>query len=281
MATDEQRTQAKEHGWIPQEEFKGDPGKWADADVFLERAETFIPFLNKAKRNLETQLSQERAQREKLQQQLEDTKRSVQTLEQIRVADATADREELRADLKARIAVATKDGDGEAVAELTDQLAELLSTPAKPAAPAKSDPPPQAGTPQTTYTPEFISWRERNEWFGIDPDKSEYALYQASRIRRLEPDLKGTAFWDKVSSTVDVQFNPPPKHAKVDTSTLGGAGAGGGATNGKGYTDLSADAKAIVADEARFRVGPDKQYKTLAEWQNYYAKVFFSQSLKP
>ncbi|MFV2058128.1 MAG: hypothetical protein ACC707_16805, partial [Thiohalomonadales bacterium] len=42
-------------GWVPKEDFKGNPDMWRPAADFVERGETMIPFLNRRIRGLEQQ----------------------------------------------------------------------------------------------------------------------------------------------------------------------------------------------------------------------------------
>src|SRR6202012_6126561 len=44
--------EARRAGWRPLEEYRGKPGGWVDAKAFLERGETFMPFLQADRRRL-------------------------------------------------------------------------------------------------------------------------------------------------------------------------------------------------------------------------------------
>lgn len=50
--------EAKEHGWSPKEDFKGDPSRWVDAEAFMKRADEMMPLLKatnaRLKRDLES-----------------------------------------------------------------------------------------------------------------------------------------------------------------------------------------------------------------------------------
>ena len=39
--------EARTLGWVPAEEFKGDPNRWVDAETFVERGHTVMPILRK------------------------------------------------------------------------------------------------------------------------------------------------------------------------------------------------------------------------------------------
>jgi hypothetical protein len=44
--------QARELGWSPKEEFKGDPERWIDAETFVKRGEELMPILKANNRKL-------------------------------------------------------------------------------------------------------------------------------------------------------------------------------------------------------------------------------------
>lgn len=39
--------EARQHGWTPHDDFKGDPNKWVDAETFVKRADEVMPLLKK------------------------------------------------------------------------------------------------------------------------------------------------------------------------------------------------------------------------------------------
>ena len=51
--------EARTLGWVPAEEFKGDPNRWVDAETFVERGHTVMPILRKNNERLETLVKQQ------------------------------------------------------------------------------------------------------------------------------------------------------------------------------------------------------------------------------
>jgi hypothetical protein len=47
---------AKMQGWVPKDEFKGDPTKWINADEFVKRADHMMPILKSVNKKLEGQV---------------------------------------------------------------------------------------------------------------------------------------------------------------------------------------------------------------------------------
>ncbi len=48
--------EAKEHGWSPKEDFKGDPNRWVDAETFMKRADEMMPLLKAQNQKLKRDL---------------------------------------------------------------------------------------------------------------------------------------------------------------------------------------------------------------------------------
>lgn len=53
VTPDPQESKARIQGWVPKEEFRGDPAKWIDAKLFNERGETIIPIMRERNERLE------------------------------------------------------------------------------------------------------------------------------------------------------------------------------------------------------------------------------------
>ena len=51
---------ARNMGWVPKEDWKGNPDNWVGADEFVKRGETFVPFLQHQRKRLQADLDTER-----------------------------------------------------------------------------------------------------------------------------------------------------------------------------------------------------------------------------
>jgi len=51
-----QEAKARIQGWVPREDFRGDPDKWIDAKSFVERGETIVPIMKERNERLEKDL---------------------------------------------------------------------------------------------------------------------------------------------------------------------------------------------------------------------------------
>src|SRR5260221_6636441 len=265
--------EAGSHGWVGKDEFKGDKSKWVDAKTFLEGGQTFIPFLKAESGRLRQGLEAERQARLKLEGELEASRKSIETLSKLNEEDRAAAVESAKKEVKAQIAEAIKSGDTEVLGELTEQLIKL-TTPLPAPEEDDDEPAPVKPNGEVRQHPDFQPWVAKNKWFGTDSYKSNLAMAEAQRLRESGDTSQGMAFFDKVAAGVDKLLNPRATRSKVESGDLGG---GGGTGEGSSFHDLPSEAKAECNREAKSRVGPNKPYKTLADWQNRYATVYFNQ----
>lgn len=270
----EVKAEATTHGWVDKDQFKGDPEKWVDAKVFLERGQTFIPFLKAESARNRAALEGERAARLKLEGELAASRKSIETLNKLNAEDRAAEVEAAKKEVKLQIAEAAKNGDTSVLGELTEQLVKL-SLPREPDPDEEEEEVPARKNGALPPHPDFAPWVAKNSWFGKDSYKSNLAMAEGQRLRDAGDESQGMVFYDKISAAVDKLLNPRATRSKVESGDLGGGGAGG---EGGTFHDLPAEAKAECNREAKSRVGPNKPYKTLAEWQNRYATIYLNQT---
>jgi hypothetical protein len=236
-------TAARAGGWVPKDEFKGDPDKWLDAPHFVLKAAEILPHVTK-------ELREARAEIKSVQKTLKDFGEH---------HSRTAQREYERAlkDIQARIDYAASQGDVEGVRAGTDELVELNTE-------AKGGPRPVADA----VPPEFEEWREANPWFGRDK-----ALTAATAAIAEEVTAEGYAgkaqireVDRRIREVFPEKFAKPENPNRNNAPAVEGAGAPKG-PRGKTFSDLPPDAKAMALDFEKRGVMP----------RDKYAKEFFSQ----
>lgn len=285
---------AREMGWAPKEQWRGNPDNWIDAPTFVQRGEQVMPILQANLRKRDVQVTT-------LQQQIQDKDRrlaaaeeaiSVLTnlsTEQGRNAAKEKRRELLRAQADAR-----REGDTDAEIELGEQIADVTSqinaAEVKPAAaangkqgkaPAASGTAPAATDPTTD--PAYQAFTQENPWFGTDNRKTVLAT-EIGRELRNDPannHLQGKAFFDKVVAEVNKVFTPPRSTtSKVESGTGNGAASTRGndtdPASGKSYADLPDDAKAACDRFAKTVVGEGKTFKDMTAWRKHYVIQYFN-----
>lgn len=262
-------------GWIPKEEFKGDPEKWTDAETFVRRGKELLPILRKNNETLQGQVGRLEGQlaetRQIIAQHTEEME-AMKDLQKKAVKDAVQRaREELRASLR----TAKESGDLDAEVEITEQLGEvnrqlkdLDNVPTVKAPPETKTPPPD---------PDTLAWISRNPWFESDAALQGLTMGLAQKIKSSQATsgLTGKAFYDKLDEML-VEYLPSRRQAP--SKVEGGRGSGGGSGGGseKSFSSLPTDAKAECEKESKRFVGEGKAFKTKAEWQAHFAELYWA-----
>lgn len=228
--------EAREDGWCPQEEWKGKPDQWVDAETFVKRGEEIRPILQAKLRRL--QEDNEKKDRE----MADRLSRMERVYEEATKKQLQQQREEL---LKAR-REAIERGDGEAFEKAESEIQMLERS--------KSEP------------PENIAFKQRNPWFGKDPEMTQYAniiapgLYEqmaaqgadrAAYLNALEQQVKAH-FKDKFESKPARNVVEAPKQAPK--------------TKGNGWDKLPPEAKKAGEDFIRRNIFADKEAYAKSYW---------------
>lgn len=276
-ADPEVQARAEKMGWIPPARFKGDPEQFVDADAYIERGETVLPIVKAQNRKLELELASLRNSEAALKAAVAQANEAIAEMQERHSVETQKAIENARREVKAQLAAASEAGDHAGVAELTDKLTQM-KTAEEEAANAK---PPKAAPAAYVPPPELTEWNAENSWFGTDKRKTALALGIAQELREGGEKSVGREFFDKVSRELDAMLGG----TKSEDSSVAATSKVEGARNGsdadsraggrKGFNSLPADAKAACDADARQFVGPNKRYKTQAEWRARYAELYF------
>lgn len=268
---------ARDMGWRPLAEFRGDPAKWVDADVFVSRGEHFLPILRANNKRLQDQVSEQNATLEETRALLAASQESIRELKKFHDEDTARQVAKARKDLVAEIKQAREDGDVEKEMTLQGEVTrlDLAVANAPVAAPAASPAPAPAKT--AVQDPEFVAWEAENSWFKTDAKKHALAMAIAAEIRRDPANAKlvGRAFYDRVGEEVDAYLAPAGQTSKVGSSRSGGGNAPAAPAASRKFSDLPTEAQDACAQYAKKLVGPGRAYKDLDAWRAEYARKYF------
>lgn len=252
-------------GWVPKEQFRGDPEKWTDAETFVRRGHEIMPILRKNNEKLTATVENLTGEVSTLKESLKAAQEAMAEFKQYH--EETAKREYQRAveDLKAKRKQARADGEHELADEINDALDELSANApkeiTKPAAPAP------APTPaQPNLDPEYVKWEKDNEAWLKDSEKAAYAQSIAQYVRATSK-LTGRAFLDKITEEVETRFSGS-RPGRVEGT--GGTPRAGGKT----YSDLPAEARAACDRMAAKLVGPNRAFADIEAWRKSYVKSY-------
>lgn len=210
---------ARAMGWRPADEFKGDPAKHMDAKLFVERGETFLPFIKK--------------DRDEAKRELAELKRTVKQF--AKHSEKVEERAYQRAlaDLEARHTEAVETGDLAAGRAVLKEIRELEM----PQPVVIEDGP--AFDPAVARK-ELNAWIEDNDWYVLDDGKRRYADMQAETMGPAQEWPGGNKAWlVELGKRVERKF---AERKPILTNGGGNRAAPGG--GGKTFGDLPPEARA-------------------------------------
>lgn len=254
-------------GWVPQEQFRGDPERWVDAETFVRRGEEVLPIIKKNNEHLQEQVA-------RLKAELDASKESVSALKAFYDESLKTQVEAAKVKLLAEIREAREAGDVDREESLREDLTDLRAKEREVKAPAPT------ATAAPALDPVFVAWKNepQNAWFEKDKRRTSLALGIAQELRENPENngLVGRAFFDKVAAEVEKVFGAPASSvSKVEGSRNTGDSGGTPAPRGKGYASLPAEAKAACDRQGAKLVGKGRAFETNEAWRAEYARIYY------
>lgn len=278
-------SQAKELGWVPKEQFRGPEDKFVDAGTFIAESERVMPHLRRTNESLRGELTQVRGTLTKMESAL--------TESQATIKDMATGYEEIMKDriqaakkkLYEEIASARKDDDLQGEVAAQEELNRLnmaeVTAKEKPAARQQErKAPPGDGA----IDPAVQAFVDQNAWYGgaSAEDKRRTRLFQVAfaEARSDKPHLTPQQLLSAAKETMEADLRAAGRETPgADRVGGGGGGSGGygGGGSGRSYADLPADAKEKCAQQSPRFVGENKRHKTMKDWQDAYARIYFTE----
>lgn len=276
--------EAKGMGWAPKEQWRGNKDMWLDADKFVERGRTFVPFLQHERKKLRGELSTRDTELAAIRAQNVELANQLKGITEFN-AEMAKDRQQRRkTEIGVELKAAREAGDDVRVAELQNELGEVIKTKPAPAAEPPTQQQPPAGPAIQPWVKTFL---DTNEDFFANPRK--VALFNVEMLERRKGgdgrvgDVDGTALLNEAKEAVDRVFGGNPRRqmpSKGEESRSGGGNnsGGGGGSGGKTFADLPADARAKCDSQEERYTGKDKAFKDQKAWRNHYVSEYFGPS---
>jgi len=212
--------EARKEGWVPQDEWKGDPDKWKPAERFVEDGKNINGILRSKVDRLEDRVNQ-----------LLDSNKQLNEFSQRTIEKERREKEGLIEELKSARKQAITDGDGDAYERASDQI-QSLQEDLRPA-PEKLDPEAQA-------------WLSNNSWYESNRKLHAFADGVADQLIASGYTPGSKAYFDELTNQVKETF---PE--EFENKNRGGAAtvetpgkASGKDSNDKTFDNLPPEAKA-------------------------------------
>lgn len=242
---------ASKEGWVPKEQFKGDPSRWVDAKTYVERGEVMRPLKDEIAR-LRREHEAERAQMFK----------AMSDVQRIAKEDAERKIAEYEAGKKA----AFEAGDYNRFNAFEKAQREIERTI-----------PQQVPVRDPSQDEEAMraaeDFKQANEWFERDPQRTEAVRqYVAGELGRAQAEgryvspIEFRGLLDKAAKTFGAGYTPTaPRTAVTPTSNARPA-----PKENKRFDSLSQEEKTTF--EQLYRRGVFKRAKSIADAREAYAK---------
>ena len=264
--------EAKKDGWMPKDDFKGEPEMWKEAQQFVEDGEQILPIV---KGNLKKQLEKT----ELLETQLRDTNTKIDKMGQTfsefnQYHTQTVQKAEERSykkaigdiEAKQRAAVEERNTDEfDALAKEKLRLQnEKIDANVQLAQQHQNQ---QAPIP----TPEAVDWEKNNSWYRTDLEMTAFVDSISPYIYNENPGFPPppAKFFKRLSDEAKKKFpdkfEPPTSNQRVEGDTSEKGVSKGG--NGRGYNDLPAEAKKICDRFVDEKLLDKKQFLKDYDWE--------------
>lgn len=241
---------AAEMGWVPKEEWKGDPEKWRPAEEFVSRGENILPILKDRVSKLESDLKVA----------LSANKHEIEQVKKESYARAKAEYDKQLADLEKLEVEAFKTGDADVYLEVKNAKA-AIKAPVEPE--------------QASEDPVFVDWKDKNPWYQSDKELADYADFISHKIMAEHSGkITKSALAEEMTKRTKAAFPSKftnPKRSEAG-AVEGGATSPSGKSGGKKFSDIPEEAK---AQYARMAKNFERQGRKFTKEQ--YAEAYFEQ----
>lgn len=249
--------EAKELGWVPKDQYRGNPDHWRDAEEFVRRGAEILPIVQRTNKQLREQIEAER----------KDFADRLARMERMGEERSKRERASFEAELtriKAQQKQAASEGDTETFDRLEARREELTGELAK-----APEPRPEAKPSTDDHAAKVKAFTDANPWYGTDKELTEYADWWSGRNAGANPNI---TFEENQRQLLTVLQKTFPSKFKTETAANGHAAVDGGSSfNGASPKEGKLSAK--LSNEARAQAAKDVAaglYKTVEAWAEVY-----------
>lgn len=258
-------SEARQFGWVPKEQFRGNESDWVDAETFVERGKALNPILRANNQRLLDELNKTKKELGDVRGAVDEFKQIQKDLYERRAQEYERQIKELKQDRK----TALKEGELETVANIEEQIEELEAE-ASTNKPPKEAPKQENNQPQ--IDPALEQWLTDNSWFGRKREETEIANAIGTTLR--SEGYSGTAFLKELDNRLkkrlpELYGNQNQDRDLVEGSTTRSSSPSGKTTYGKLPPDAQAACDKFV--KAALKIDSKKTEKeAIAEYISLY-----------
>lgn len=243
--------EAAAYGWVPQDQFKGDPDKWRPAEEFVRRGEEILPIVRKQNEKLQAKLNEQ-----------DETIKRMSAMFEKTTARITAEYEGKIEALKAEKKAAIRAGDEAQVERIEARIDKLKEESADGPEPTLDK---GGSKDQNALIKDFA---KANTWFVEEPEMQRYAVDVSESNAALND---GISFEDNMKFVLSAVRKKFPAYFKDNTAANGHAAVdtGGNFPGAQPAKGPAAKLNSVEMAQARKDVAAGL-YKTLDAWAEAY-----------
>lgn len=250
---------AREEGWRPRSEWKGDPKSWTPADEYLRMGDP--KYLRKALREQKEEVRKLAQARE------QDAKGFADRLDRME-SMSKAQRAKMYSEIETARRQAVIAGDTEEY-DRQNRLEQTLFEAEEAAGKASAKPKEQADDAPNEVV---LDWVEANPWFETDQQLHFAAITINKRIAERHPSLSHEEQLERTAAEVKKRFPEKFGEKKPAPKTNGHSAVEGGQRmaaqpKGKGFTDIPAEERKIIERHIEEGLYPNKAEAAKAYWR--------------
>lgn len=245
-------------GWVPKDQFKGDPDKHRSAEEFLDRGVNMLPLLQRDNEKLHRGMS-------RLEKRLEEQSRTFEEFQKFSQQGMEREYKRGKAEAEAKLDTAIQNADVAGAQQARRELAAIEEARPQPVQERKEPDKPKVD-------PVFQDWMDENPWFNSDQALQGYAGKQYSILEKKYPGRAPRELLDETKKLVMDKFpeefgiNPRREAASAVSEP---SGAGQQRKKGRTYADLPPDAKKACDKFVRTIPGYTREkYIETYDWDN-------------
>lgn len=246
---------ARRMGWVPKEEFKGNPSRWSDAETWISRTENEMPVLRGTLSRLERQ-------NRDLTTRLDETSRTVGEIRDFYSRSEERAYTRAKSELEEKFREKVGQADTAGADAIRRQIEDLPKPPPKPEAKKPDAPQIDPAVPAWVNAPE-------QAWYRADANMQAEAQAMHSAILTTQPHLTMGENLAEVRRRMELLHPDRFKNERREQPAAVSEPRGGGPrrTNGRTFDDLPADAKQAYERFAKVMKGFTKeQYLANYQW---------------
>jgi len=223
---------ARNVGWVPKEEFRGDPAKHVTAEEFLQRSDSLMPLLRRDNDKLHKRVND-------LEGILKETRDAQRELLEFTSKSEERAYAKARAELQAQAEAAAANADQAGVRHAMHQM-EALEKPFKPS--------PRPVEQPVNVDPTIQSWIAREDWYRNSQTLKGYAIDTFGEIEREHPGLTVEQMLDETKRRTMDKFPEkfginPRREAPASVATPSGGNAPTPKRNDRTFAHLPQESK--------------------------------------